>query len=218
MQCHNITLIPCHNILPSRWLTCAYLGLNRCNDFIRSGRVVSTLVVLCVYLGFDRVWSYNLTIITCENVLQRRWSAESMKRWNDIAGSARTDGCIPVFDFGVVIGVDTVWVHALILISCHTILQIAMVGVQLSWWHRWHDPVGPGRIGRTFVFLKLFCGFDPADWGHNLTLILFTIYFDGDGWRAFILVASMARSRWPWTNRTYVCIAVCLAFKVQFWF
>ena len=74
---------------------------------------------------------------------------------------------------------------------------MAMVGVRLSWLHRWHDLVGRGRTERTFVLPCAWLSRCNSDFnavcGPNFTVIMFVkINHNGDGRRAFIiLVESM---------------------------
>ena len=96
-------------------------------------------------------------------------------------------------------------------LSQYTIM--VMVGVRLSWLNP-NDILDSGRTDCTFVFLWL--AFDRvigvrSRKGRNSTFFPpVKTHLNGDDFRAFILVKPMAQSRWPWTNRRYVCIPVCL--------
>ena len=72
----------------------------------------------------------------------------------------------------------------------------------------------PGRSDCTSVFLcvtwELFSRCDTI----ISPLFLVKTYYTGDDCSTFILVASMERFHWLWTNRMYVCILVCLTLKV----
>ena len=82
--------------------------------------------------------------------------------------------------------------------------------------YQWHDPVGAaGQTAGTFVFL-MFLHYNSIQCEVIISPPFpVTTHFYGDGRRAFILVASMERSGWPWANSKYVCIAVLDCIRVK---
>ena len=82
--------------------------------------------------------------------------------------------------------------------------------MHLSWLHRWNDLVCLWRLARTFV---LVCTWP---WCCCSRLVQFKVIIAPHSlskympqWRSSVCVyvgPIMERSRWPWTNRPYVCI------------
>ena len=111
-----------------------------------------------------------------------------------------------------------------VVISPSSAIKICYIGnnrcafIFIQWMERCR--VGPGRTGGMFwspcLLLKALFMFD-AVWGRNLTLICCQNILQ---W--WCLVGVYLRSKhgtmscWPWINRRYVCIAMCLLSKPLF--
>ena len=92
---------------------------------------------------------------------------------------------------------------------------MAIVGVWLYCLHRWTELVGPGRTARTFVFLcaRLWRFYSGSIRCEVIISLSFPVPMPMVG-----VGCIDEQFRWPWTNRSYVCIPACLTLKVWFGF